>query len=264
MSVRLVPGLGRNLLSSSTAPANRVETIPSAFLALRGRGGNFPLRADDNLYFLDVFLLELPSEYAHVGETSSVMSWHRSLRHVNVLSVNKLAEDKGSGKVVKDTGFSVSHCDTCGLAKSKQLSHPTMARIDVTQLLQLVHTDLSGPFSPTSGAGNSCVARFTDHHTRLKSVYFLRKKKKAIDALMDYTEDEVIPSGYRLYRLRFNRGGEYTGTGDREYCLQTGTRQEFAATKTQPQNGISEREGASLWNMTKCFRAEAGVSKYLW
>ena len=77
MSVMLVPGLSRNLLSSSAALANRVETSISAFPALRAKGEHFPLRADHNLYFLNPILPELLSEYANVGETSSVMLWHR-------------------------------------------------------------------------------------------------------------------------------------------------------------------------------------------
>ena len=68
VSVMLVPGLGGNLLSSSAARANRVETIISAFPALRAKGEHFPLRADHNLHFLDAILPELPSEYANVGE----------------------------------------------------------------------------------------------------------------------------------------------------------------------------------------------------
>ena len=104
--------------------------------------------------------------------------------------------------------------------------------------------------------------KFTDH-ARLKSVYFLSKKNEAIDALINYTQD-VVPSGHRLQRLRSDRGGEYTGLEYREYCLQTVIKQEFAATNTPQQNGISEREWASPWNMTRCFLAEAGVPKYLW
>ena len=85
--------------------------------------------------------------------------------------------------VVKDTDFSVPNCDICALAKSKQQNHPKVARIKVTQPLELVCTDPSGPISPASGAGNSYVAKFTDH-TRLKSVYFGSKKSEAIDALI--------------------------------------------------------------------------------
>ena len=89
----LVPGLGRNLLSSSTALANRVETIMSAFPAPRAKGEHFPLRADHNLYFLDEILAELPSEYAIVGETSSVMLWHRRLA-ISTLNVLRNSRKK--------------------------------------------------------------------------------------------------------------------------------------------------------------------------
>ena len=116
--------------------------------------------------------------------------------------------------VVKDADFSVSNCDTCALAKSKQQNHPKVARIEVIRPLELVYTDLSGPISPASGAGHSYVAKFTDHHTRLKSVCFLSKKTRLCTskyALINYTQDGVIPSGHRLQRLRSDRGGEYAG-----------------------------------------------------
>ena len=52
--------------------------------------------------------------------------------------------------------FFVSNCDIH--------NHPKVARIEVTQPLELVYTDLSGPISSASGAGNSYVAKVTDHH----------------------------------------------------------------------------------------------------
>ena len=112
---------------------------------------------------------------------------------------------------MKDTDCSVSACDTCAIPKSEQQNHPKAALIEVKQRLGLVYTDLSGPISPGSGAGNSYVAEFTDYHTRLTPVYFLSKKNEAIDALINYTQDVVIPSGHRLQHLRSDRGGEYTG-----------------------------------------------------
>ena len=241
MSVMLVPGLGRNLLFLSAALVNKVETTIPAFPALGAKEEYFPLRDNHNLYFLDAILPKLPSEYANVGETSSVMLWHRSLGHINAQSVEKLAEETCTGTVVKDTDVSVSNCDTCTLAESKQQNHPKVALIEVTQPLELVYTDLYGPIRRASGAGNIYVAKFTDHHTRLKSVYFLRKKNEAIDALINYTQHVVIPSGHRLQRLRSDRGGEYTGLEYREYCLQTRINQEFVATNTPQQNYISER-----------------------
>ena len=69
MSVTLLPGLGRNLLSSSAALANGDDNI--CVSCAESKGGTRSVKS--NLYFLDEILPELPSEYANVGETSSVM-----------------------------------------------------------------------------------------------------------------------------------------------------------------------------------------------
>ena len=86
---------------------------------------------------------------------------------------------------VKEREFSVTNWDTCALGNSKQLNHPKVALIEVTQHLELVYTDESGLISPASRAGNSYVVKLTHHHTHLKSVYVLSKKCEAIDSLIN-------------------------------------------------------------------------------
>ena len=51
VSVLLVPGLGRNLLSSSVALANAVETTTYSFPSHTAKGENFPLRDYHNFVF---------------------------------------------------------------------------------------------------------------------------------------------------------------------------------------------------------------------
>ena len=53
-----------------------------------------------------------------------------------------------------------------------------------------------------------------------------------MDALITYTQDVLIPSGHRLQRLRSDLEGEFIGLEYREYYLQTGIKQESAATNT--------------------------------
>lgn len=90
-------------------------------------------------------------------------------------------------------------CDTCGLAKRQHQNHQKSAVTNVTDPLELVYTDLSGPIKPKSGGGNKrFVEKLTDDFTRLKSVYFIEKKSDALDALVSYHKDVVVPSGSRL------------------------------------------------------------------
>ena len=70
------------------------------------------------------------------------MLGHRRVGHIKAQSVKQLAEEKGTGMVLKDTDFSVPKCDTCALAKSKQQNGPKVARVEVRQPLELVYTDL--------------------------------------------------------------------------------------------------------------------------
>ena len=51
-------------------------------------------------FFLDTILPEPPSAHANVGETFSVMLWHRGvLGHINARSLEKLTQEKGTGMV---------------------------------------------------------------------------------------------------------------------------------------------------------------------
>ena len=46
----------------------------------------------------------------------------------------------------------------------------------VAEPLVLVYTAVSGPIEPVSSNGNYCVIKSIDRCTRLKTVYFLRRK----------------------------------------------------------------------------------------
>ena len=52
-------------------------------------------------------------------------------------------------------------------SEEQEQNHPKVALIHLTQPLELVYSDLSGPANPESGAGNSYLAKCTDHHSVL-------------------------------------------------------------------------------------------------
>ena len=64
--------------------------------------------------------------------------------------------------------------------------------------------------------------------------------------------------------MRSDQGTEYTNRNFKEYCKRTGVIQQFTAPYTPQQNGISERAGRTLMNMTRCFLTETGLPKRLW
>ena len=61
------------------------------------------------------------------------------------------------------------------------------------------------------------MAKFTDHYSRLKVVYFIKAKSEALSTLVKYIQDVAIPLGLRVHRLRSDRGGEYIADYFRRY-----------------------------------------------
>ncbi|CAM9312811.1 unnamed protein product, partial [Sphacelaria rigidula] len=64
--------------------------------------------------------------------------------------------------------------------------------------------------------------------------------------------------------LQSDRGGEDVADYFKKYCKTTGIRQEFTNPYTPQQNGISERDGRSILNVTRCLLNESNLPKFLW
>ncbi|CAB1109566.1 unnamed protein product [Ectocarpus sp. CCAP 1310/34] len=194
--------------------------------------------------------------------TASANTWHQRLGHPNVQVLEQLARIDGSGVHLRD---SFSACGTCKINKSSQQNHPKIANMDgITERLQLVSTDLLGPISPSAIGGYNYMAKFTDHATRLKAVYFIAKKGDALSSLVNYVQDVAIPLGLRVQYLHSDNGGEYVNSDFRDYCRTTGIIQRFSSPHTPQQNGISERDGRTIMNMARCIINETNLPKHLW
>ena len=194
--------------------------------------------------------------------TASANTWHQRLGHPNVQVLEQVSRIDGSGVVLRD---SFSACGTCKINKSTQQNHPKTVNTDgITRRLQLVSTDLLGPVSPTAIGGYNYMAKFTDHSSRLKAVYFIAKKSDALSSLVNFVQDIAIPLGLRVEYLRSDNGGEFVSSEFRHYCKTTGIVQQFSSPHTPQQNGISERDGRTIMNMTRCLLNEANLPRHLW
>ena len=108
------------------------------------------------------------------------------------------------------------------------------------------------------------VSKFTDELTRYKAFYLIRSKDEAIGTLVRFNQDLAIPYGRRVVFLRSDGGGEYRAGYFQKYCKQTGIVQEFTATNTPQQNGISERDGRTIMGVTRCLLQGARLPGWLW
>ena len=89
-------------------------------------------------------------------------------------------------------------------------------------------------------------------------------QEPALQSLQLFVGSTVIPFGGRIVRWRADKGGEYTAEEFRQYCLETGIVQEFAATNTPQQNGVSECVGRTMCAMVRCMLADSGFPSSMW
>ena len=77
------------------------------------------------------------------------------------------------------------------------------------RLLQLVHTDLCGPFPIPSLPGARYFISFIDHTTRFIVVSFIKKKNQAFATFCKYKKYAEKQTSSTIKILRSDNGGEY-------------------------------------------------------
>ena len=111
-----------------------------------------------------------------------------------------------------------------------------------------------GPISPPAIENFSQLAKFTDYFTRLKAVYLISKKSNSLSI--------VAGQLCSRHRLPVGASPRPPTLGQRgRVCERRFSRlQQFSSSHTPQQNGIPERDGRTIMNMTRrrsCFGSAA-------
>lgn len=167
----VVPGIGRSVFSPTEQLKSGVNFILEAGNPRLEVGGSVvPLkqeRKDQGMCSLDIAFKEIQQDkplgkpanstddeamsgVAYASKTSAD-TWHRRLGHLNPRSMELLRKKDGNGVDYTDT---VSDCDICAVAKSRQLDHPKKSMRKTSGPMELAYTDLMGPITPASKGGH--------------------------------------------------------------------------------------------------------------
>ena len=193
--------------------------------------------------------------------TTSASVWPRRLRHMNPRNMEVLRNKKGNGAEYTGT---ISGCDICSVTKSKQQAHPKKSTRKTTRPIQLVYTDLMGPFTPAAKGVYRFVSKFTGDYSRMKEMFLLKNKTEAAESLHQYNMTVAAPSGLQIENLRCDKGGEYTGQEFRTLCVGAGINMEYTATNTPQKNGVSERDGQTLAKITRGLMKDGDFPPFMW
>jgi hypothetical protein len=144
---------------------------------------------------------------ASVTEDSWI--WHKRLGHLNFASMKKMQQkEMVCGLPVLTEVEDV--CAGCASGKHHRDKFDKEQAWKASYPLELIHTDLCGPIQNESVGGNRYFIIFIDDYSKMCWVYFLRNKSGALNVFKKFRAFVELQSGYKLKKLRSDRGGEYT------------------------------------------------------
>ena len=133
----------------------------------------------------------------------------------------------------------------------------------VFQVLDIIHSDLIGPF-PTPSYGNSrYVLTFIDDFSRYCWVYFLKLKSKFFETFKVYKDLVENACGNKIKVLRNENGKEYVNKNLYHLCEEFGIQMQHYVPYTPQHNGVAERKNRSLKEMATCMMEENDLNPKL-
>lgn len=101
-----------------------------------------------------------------------------------------------------------------------------------------MHSDICGPFNPTSNGNKRYFITFIDDYSRKTWVYFLQEKSKAFFAYQSFKALVEKDIGNLIKILRTDRGEEFNLHEFSNFCEVHGIQRQFTTTYTPQQNGV--------------------------
>ena len=203
------------------------------------------------------------AELKSVANEDKLLLWHQRLGHVNEKRLLHTVNENlivGVGHVEGSLPF----CEACVQGKQTRKPFKTLADVQTTERLQLVHSDVCGPMSTPSLGGAKYFVSFTDDYTRCSRVYFLKRKSEVFDKFKEFEAEFTNCAGRKIKTLRTDNGGEYTSAEFEAYLKRQGIRHEVSAPHTPQQNGVSERLNRTLQEMALSQLLHAGMPRCFW
>ena len=262
-NVLYVPDLAFNLISVSkvTAAGYKISFDDNQALIKNGAG---ILRAVakrvNSLYLFDADVLS-------GGPTTQCLAvsedlWHARFGHLHESALQTLAKDELVNGFDYNQSKKLSFCEACTMGKMHRLPFPKSSESRSNEILELVHSDLSGKITPPSKGGAQYFMTIIDDKSRFTWIFMLKRKEEAYKTFCNWKAQVEKSFGLEVKKIRSDNGGEYTSSEFEEFLKSEGIQHHKTIPKTPEQNGVAERMNRTLVEMTRSIMY--GMDVKLW
>ena len=266
-SILYTPGITKNLLSVGTLADQHKTlvfksngcfvfdntTLEVELFAPRERG----------LYKLSGIHTSSIPEVNMIYTNSQARLWHMRLGHFHNKGLQRMVKSEAV-KGLPPLSFSRYTCSGCQLGKHSRTKLPKHTSHSTTEILELIHADVCGPFRVNSLGGHRFFVTFIDDYSRKMWVFFISHKSQVLSKFQQLVHLLENSTGQRVRALRTDNGGEFTSTAFSDFCISKGISRELPPPYTPERNGVAERRNRSLLDITRCLLLDKRLPAYLW
>ena len=95
--------------------------------------------------------------------------------------------------------------------KGKQTKNKRLKANTTSEVLELIHTDMCGPFPKASWNGQQYFISFIDDYSRYGYLYLIKKKSQLLDMFKAFKAEVENQLNKIIKAVKFDRGSEYYG-----------------------------------------------------
>lgn len=207
----------------------------------------------DGIFILAITLGTHVHSVNSAQHQADVTLLHRRLGHLNISYLRMMVPQLSS----------LPPCNTCMLSKHHRL--PFSGKIPrPTNLLEVIHSDLSGRISPPSLNGGRYYLKLTDGFSKYKHVYILKFKSEALQFFKIFKLLVEKQTRNKIKRLVNDGGGEYLNSDFKNFLEAEGIIMDVTSPYTSQQNPISERGNRTTTERARCMLIDANLPKNFW
>ncbi|GKC27838.1 putative zinc finger, CCHC-type containing protein [Tanacetum coccineum] len=141
-----------------------------------------------------------------------------------------------------------------------------------TRLLELIHTDICGPF-PSGIGGHKSFITFIDDYLRYMYLFLINEKSGSFEMFKTFKAEVENQLDRKIKVVRLDRGGEYYGrhtdVGQApgsffDFCKDHGIINQYTMSVIPQLNGVVERRNHTLMDMVRSMLANSNLPEFLW
>ena len=192
---------------------------------------------------------------------------HRRLGHTSQSVIQRLVRDQMVRGLEEGVVGEYKMCRGCKMGRSSEQSHPRKSpEYRAKEPLELVHTDIAGPFEPVAigGKGHKYNLLMIDDFSRKSWVVPLRRKSDTAAALKEWIVVRENEVGKKLKVLRSDNGGEFMDGALGKWYRERGIQHQTIPARSPQSNGVSERGNRTLQDRGRSMLIGAGLGGGFW